>query len=222
MGEFIFIILMFICFGLFYMVHRYFGKHEFYLLTIVYSILGFVLSFKLVNIFGLNINLGIIFTSGILFLLYYFINRFGDREPRKYIITVMVSTLFTELIMIVNALMVPSIYDKGLGLLQNMFFDNYIIFILYPVVLFGILLLSNYSFNELKFEEKDRIIKTILTIAGIVFIEMALFMYFSYAVILRFNISLMIALDNYFINTNIMILYYLCGNRIMKMKKVKS
>ena len=222
MSGFIFVLLMIICFGLFYVVHRYFGKHEFYLLTVIYSVLGFILSFKLVNIFGFDRNLGIVFTSGILLNLYYFIYKFGKGEIKKFIEVVMISVISVDIIMIINALMVPSIYDEVLGLFQNLLFENYMIFILYPVILFGILLLCMYSFNELRSVEKYKELKTILTIIGIMFIYVFTFMYFSYAVIFRFTDSLSISLDNYFVSTIVMIIYYLCGNRVMKMKKVKA
>ena len=47
MSMVIFLLLICICLGLIYIVHRYFDKHEFYILTIIYSVLSFIMSFKL-------------------------------------------------------------------------------------------------------------------------------------------------------------------------------
>ncbi len=75
MSIVIFLLLICICLGLIYIVHRYFDKHEFYILAIIYSVLSFIMSFKLVNIFGIDINLGIIFSQN---YLSYFITLLID------------------------------------------------------------------------------------------------------------------------------------------------
>ena len=46
MSIVIFLLLICICLGLIYIVHRYFDKHEFYILAIIYSVLSFIMSFK--------------------------------------------------------------------------------------------------------------------------------------------------------------------------------
>ena len=73
-GEVLFLLFIVICIGLIYIVHKYFGKYEFYFLGVIYTVISFLMSFKLINIFGLNINPSIIFSSGLLAILYYFIN----------------------------------------------------------------------------------------------------------------------------------------------------
>ena len=65
MSEFVFLLLVGICIGFIYIVHKYFSKSEFYLLGIIYTIISFLMSFKLINIFkyvkniSFNINLNI-------------------------------------------------------------------------------------------------------------------------------------------------------------------
>ena len=55
MSEFVFLLLVGICIGFVYIVHKYFSKSEFYLLGIIYTIISFLMSFKLINIFGMDI-----------------------------------------------------------------------------------------------------------------------------------------------------------------------
>lgn len=222
MNSVIFLLLFIICVGLIYIVHRYFGKHEFYLLTVIYSIISFVLSFKNITIFGLNINMSIIFSSGLLMMLYYFINRFGQSEVRKYIIMVMISTICFEVFLLLGAIMLPSIYDENLVLFKELVFDYFAILLIYPVGLLITLLLSSYSFKELKEVKKNRKLKIVLTLIGIIFIDVFVFIYFSYAIIIKFSESLSIAMDNYFIKTIIIIIMYLLITELMKIKKVKT
>lgn len=80
MSEFVFLLLVGICIGFIYIVHKYFSKSEFYLLGIIYTIISFLMSFKLINIFGMDVNPSIIFTSGIFMIIYYFINRYDVKE----------------------------------------------------------------------------------------------------------------------------------------------
>lgn len=221
MSIVIFLLLISICLGLIYLVHKYFGKSEFYILAIIYSILSFIMSFKLVNIFGVDINLSIIFSSGLLVILYYFINRYGKGEDKKLITTIGISTLLFGIILILNTIIVPSLSDKNSIIYQSLIFDNIPILILYPISLIGTLIFSSYIFNELKKEDSYRLVKTLLTVVGIVFADVFIFIYFSYAFIIKFDTSIMIALGNYLFKTIIVIIYILIINKIFDVKKVK-
>lgn len=221
MSIVIFLLLIGICLGLIYLVHKYLGKSEFYILAIIYSILSFIMSFKLVNIFGVDINLGIIFSSGLLVILYYFINRYGKGEDKKLITTIGISTILFGIILILNTIIVPSLSDKNSIIYQSLIFDNIPILILYPVSLIGTLIFSSYIFNELKKEDSYRLVKTLLTVVGIVFADVFIFIYFSYAFIIKFDTSIMIALGNYLFKTIITIMYILIINKIFDVKKVK-
>ena len=221
MSMVIFLLLISICLGLIYLVHKYLGKSEFYILAIIYSILSFIMSFKLVNIFGVDINLGIIFSSGLLVILYYFINRYGKGEDKKLITTIGISTILFGIILILNTIIVPSLSDKNSIIYQSLIFDNIPILILYPISLIGTLIFSSYIFNELKKEYSYRLVKTLLTVLGIVFADVFIFIYFSYAFIIKFDTSIMIALGNYLFKTIITIMYILIINKIFDVKKVK-
>lgn len=221
MSMVIFLLLISICLGLIYLVHKYLGKSEFYILAIIYSILSFIMSFKLVNIFGVDINLGIIFSSGLLVILYYFINRYGKGEDKKLITTIGISTILFGIILILNTIIVPSLSDKNSIIYQSLIFDNIPILILYPISLIGTLIFSSYIFNELKKEDSYRLVKTLLTVVGIVFADVFIFIYFSYAFIIKFDTSIMIALGNYLFKTIITIMYILIINKIFDVKKVK-
>ena len=221
MSIVIFLLLISICLGLIYLVHKYLGKSEFYILAIIYSILSFIMSFKLVNIFGVDINLGIIFSSGLLVILYYFINRYGKGEDKKLITTIGISTILFGIILILNTIIVPSLSDKNSIIYQSLIFDNIPILILYPISLIGTLIFSSYIFNELKKEDSYRLVKTLLTVVGIVFADVFIFIYFSYAFIIKFDASIMIALGNYLFKTIITIMYILIINKIFDLKKVK-
>ena len=221
MGVCVFLLLMAICLGLVYVVHKYFGKEEFYLLGIIYSIVSFIMSFKIVEILGVNINANIIFSSGLLLILYYFVNRYNEKESRKFIFTTVICSLICMSFFMITAFMMPSIYDKMSVFYQSLLLDNLAIVILYPISLCATMFLSEYCFKELKKENTKKDIKTILTIFGIMFIDVAIFIYFSYAFIIRYDTAIEIAIDNYLVKVGIMIIYTLIVNKLFMVRKVK-
>lgn len=216
-----FLLLISICLGLVYIVHKYFGKEQFYLLAIIYSVLSFIMSFKITNIFGVNVNTNIIFSSGLLIILYYFVNRYSEKESRKFITTVILSSLLTICLFMISVFMIPSIYDNMNFFYQNIILGNLAIIVLYPLSLCVTMFLSEYCFKELKKEEKSINIKTIFTILGILFIDVAIFNYFSYAFIIKFDAAIGIAIDNYLFKACIMVIYILTVNKLFMVRKVK-
>lgn len=221
MGIITFLLLIVICMALIYFVHRYFGKEEFYLLAIIYAILSFLMSFKLVNLFGLDINAGIIFSSGLLAIWYYFTGRYSISERKKLMIIIFISTLVMEIIMLINSFMMPSIYDKTSILYQRLMLENIAIAVFYPLSLCVTLFLSGYCFDELKKEKNKKFFKLLITMLGIIFIDMFIFSYFSYAILVRFDISLTISVSNYLIKLVIVFLYLFIINRLFNVRKVK-
>lgn len=221
MGLLLFLLFTTVCISSIYIVHKYFGKHEFYLLGIIYTILSFFMSFKLINVFGMDINPSIIFTSGLFMIIYYFINRYDENEYKRFICLILVTSLVCNLFLLSTSLMIPSIYDRSSNLYYSLIFDNFIIFILYPITLFITSLLCAYSFKNLIDEKKNKNIKLCTAITGLMFIDSFIFIYFSYAILIRFDKALLIAGSNYFIKTIIMIIYMFIINRIFKVKKVK-
>lgn len=217
----VFLLLMAICLGLVYLAHKYFGKEQFYLLGIIYAVVSFMLSFKLINILGVNINANVIFSSGLLLILYYFVNRYNEKESRRFIFTILASSLICMCLFMITTFMVPSIYDKMSIFYQDLVLNNLAIVILYPISLAIILFLSEYCFRELKKEEKKVMLKTIFTILGIIFIDTAIFVYFSYAFIIRFDTAIEIAIDNYLVKAVIVIISTLIINKLFMVRKVK-
>lgn len=221
MSVFVFLLLMIICLGFIYLVHRYLGKTEFYLLAIIYAVISFILSFKIIYAFGISINLGIIFSSSLVMILYYFIRRYGDDDAKKVILVIIISTIICALFMLLNVFMTPSLYDNMSSYYQNLILNNLAIVVLYPLTLTTVLYLARYSFNELSNTESKRFIKMILMLIGISFIYTGIFIYFSYAIIIRFDVAIRIFLGNYLVMSLILIVYFLVIDKLFMIRKVK-
>lgn len=221
MGFIVFILLIGVCIGFIYIVHKYFDKFEFNLLIIIYSILSFLMSFKTISIFGIDINGSIIFTSGLLSILYYYINRYSEKEYKRFIILNTICNFACIICLLLMAFVVPSINDISLVTYQRLVFDNLPILILYPLSSIITLFLSSYCFNELRKEDNKKLIKTIFTLIGIVFIDTFIYIYFTYTFLFRFDVAMPIAINNYIIKTIIVINYLLIVKRLFMIRKVK-
>ena len=75
--------------------------------------------------------------------------------------------------------------------------------------------------DRLKEEKEKKNIKIIATIVGLMFIDTFIFIYFGYAFLIRFDKAIIIAIENYFIKSIIMIIYVFIINKILSVKKVK-
>lgn len=221
MSVLLFLLFIFICISAIYMVHKYFGKFEFYFLGIIYTVISFLMSFKLINIFGFDINASIVFGSGLLSIIYYFIKRYDIKEYKKFVMLIFMVSLVCSIFLLSSSFMIPSIYDKNSLLYQNLILDNLVIVIMYPVSLLITSSLGGYCFNELKSISSAKNIKTIITIIGIMFVDVFVFVYFSYAVLIRYDKAIIIAIENYFIKSIIMVGYIFVINKILSVKKVK-
>lgn len=221
MGFIVFLLLIFICIGFVYIVHKYFDKFEFNLLIIIYSILSFLMSFKTISIFGIDINGSIIFSSGLLVILYYFINRYSEKEYKRFIMLNTICNFVCIISLLLMGFVIPSINDISLVTYQRMVFDNLLILILYPLSNIITLFLSSYCFNEMKKEEEKKLIKTIFTIVGIVFIDTFIYVYFVYTFLFGFDVAMPIAINNYIVKTTIVISYLLIVKRLFMIRKVK-
>ncbi len=222
MNLLIFLLISIICMGILYLIHKYFGKEEFYLAAIIYSVISFLLSFKIIKLFGLNINCSIIFSSSLIAILYYFINKYASKEVKKLITLIMISTIGSIIFMIFSSVTLPIVDDAISNYYQDLVFNNIPAIIFYPLSLFITLCISKYCFEELKLEKRYKLLKMIFTIIGIMFIDVFIFDYFNYAFLIHFDKALLIALDNYLVKTIIMVIFIILTMRLLNVKKVKK
>lgn len=218
---FVFILLFIIMLGLIYLVHRYLGKSELYLLALIYSILSFIMSFKMIDIFGIYINGSVIFSTGLIIILYYFINRYNKKEIKRLINSIILSICFADIIILINGLIEPSLYNNNFAYFRDMLVNNYMIFILYPISTYITLRLSSYVFNSIKGDSERDMVYIILLMLGIIFVDVFIFIYFSYGITLGFIPAFMIAFGNYIIKTIMVIGSIYIIDMIIKTKKVK-
>lgn len=222
MSEIIFITLLALCIGLVYIVHKYFGKEEFYLLTIIYMIISLITSFKIIKVFGIDINANAIFYLGILTIIYYFVNRYSYAEVKRFLFMIIMFSMVSSIFLILASLYVPSIYDLFGSSYTNLILSNGLLVVLHLGCLVFTSLLSFYCFNLLKIEKEKRLVKVLITNVGLLFIDSFLFSYFGYAFTIHFSIALRISLNNYLIRVIIMVIYFILINKIFGVKKVKE
>ena len=146
MDIIIFLLLTAICIGSIYLVHKYFGKQEFYILAIIYSILSFLMSFKMTKILGININMGIIFSDGLLIILYYFASKYDKKEVNKLLLLIIISIITMGIVAMLISFTIPSLYDSNSLYYSDLVFNSLPILVFYPIALLITLFISSYCF----------------------------------------------------------------------------
>ena len=176
----------------------------------------------MLNIFGIYVNGSIIFNTGLIMILYYFINKYNEKEIKRLIISIILSICFIDILVLINGLIEPSLYNNNYAYFRDMVVNNYMIFILYPIFTFISLFLYTYLFKEIKKIKEDKDLKILLPILGLTFIDIFIFVFLTNIIKFTFGISFMIALGNYIVKSLIMIGSIFIMDKIIKIKKVKS
>ena len=85
MNEFILIIILFITMFTTYLLYKIYEKRGLFFAIVFQNIISFILSFKIVTILKLNINLGIVSILSVLTIMYLFMIKYGKKEINELI-----------------------------------------------------------------------------------------------------------------------------------------
>lgn len=70
---------------LIYSMYKIYDKRGLYFSLVIMNIMSFILSFKIIKIFSLNINLGLIPMISIFTIIYIIINKYSIKDKKKHI-----------------------------------------------------------------------------------------------------------------------------------------
>lgn len=188
---------------------------------LIYNIISFLLSFKIINAIQININANIVISSLFTSLTYLIIEKTNIKEYKNIIKQVLIINVVISSILLISSLYIGTINDINSVNMQNVFLDNYKILIGYPVVTLinQILILLVYtaikdSINYIK----TRIILTNLTI---LMVETILFTISSYIFNINLSYLIVLIISNYLIKVIITSIYTPFISYLINQKKVK-
>ena len=200
-------------------LYKLFDKKGIYYGIVLLNIITFILSFKIVLILKMNVNLGIITLITIFFLLYIFIIKYGYKEAYNILKISIISSAFMAILLGITNYFIPSTTETISINITNSIGYNYKILIAYPIinVLSEYIIIKLYRFLNSIHENNTTCIILTYIITSIVYT--IVFSITSYIGVLTIKESIFIGLSSYIIGlvlTFISLIYI----KIMSSKKV--
>ena len=220
MSEIAFIILLGISIILLFLSYYFLDIKGLKILTILMTIISFLLSFKIVTVFNLDTNMNIIPYMTLLSLVYIFKEKYNKKSLTENIITIFVTSVITLIVIILLSTYIQSINDIVASNITSLFIDNYKVAIIYPIMLLGEIICSLKLYEILKKYNNVNSINIIITTITIGIIECVIFSTVSYVSVLEFKEISRLALSDYLFKLIIIIFFLPVINLIIKRKKV--
>lgn len=220
--DVVLIILMLILGIFFIFISSYlFEKSGIIYIYLIYNILSFLLSFKILEVLKININANIVISSLFTSLTYLIIEKTAIKDYKNILKQTFIINVITSLILLIITIYIGSVNDINSVNITNIFSDNYKILISYPIITLinqSVILLIYNNISDITTNTNTRIILTNLTT---LMLETILFSIFSYIFKLDFIHLLIIIVSNYLFKVLITSIYTPFISYLIKLKKVK-
>ena len=216
------IILMIALSILFIFVFNYiFEKNGIKNIYLIYNVISFILSFKILEIIQININANIIISSLFTTLTYFVIERTTPKEYKEIIKQTLTVNIIIAFIILISSLYIGAINDTIAVHMNNIFIKNYKILIGYPIITTINQILILLIYNNIKIEKINNQLRMIITNLNVLMAESILFIITGYIFKINFIHLLILIISNYLIKVLITSLYTPFINYIINEKKVK-
>lgn len=217
------LIVLMMTLGIFFVFTSFYLQEKNGILNIylIYNIIAFLLSFKILEILQINISANIVISSLFTSLTYFIIEKTNIKEYKTIIKQTFTINVIISIILLISSFYIGTIEDINSVNMKNIFLDNYKILISYPIITFinQVLILLIYNIiNDIK---QPTNIKIILTNLTVLMIESILFYISSYIFNIKISSLFFLIVSNYLIKVVITSIYTPFISYIIKSKKVK-
>lgn len=221
MSEIILIIMLLLSLFIIYSLYKMFAKEGIYYSTILLSIIGFVLAFKISPVLKMDINLSIISFISIMTNMYIYILKYGKKEVNKIIYLTLYGNIMIMLLLIITNYFIPTITETISINMKDTFEYNYKILFCYPIIVY----LSQYAsvklFSLVSRIQNNILISIVLTNIITSLIYTVLFLLISYINILSFRDSIFVSVSTYIIGFLISMIaipfiLFITGKKVIK------
>lgn len=221
MSEIILIVLIILTMTITYCLYQLLDKRGLYFSLVIMNLVAFVLSFKIIYLFKININIGLVPLIASLSIIYIFITKYGYKETKNLILISLYSNITAGIMLIIVNYFLPAITETISINMQGTFEYNYKILIAYPIII----TLSQYTviklYKLITSLNSNTSICVMLTyiITGLLYT--IVFYILSYIGTINISNSLFIGISSYIIGIPITIINLLLINYITNKKVIK-
>ncbi len=221
MNALLFILIIIISFSSLYLFNKFLNKEGLYLWIIIASIISYISSFKIINIFNYPMIASIPIYITIFISVFLLIENYSIKDAKKGCVISLISSIMTTIFLFISISYSPSMNDNISINLYNVFIKNYILYLSYPIILYLSLYFSIKSYELLKKEYKSLIISNMMTLILLGLIDTILI---SFSLINNIDIKtiIIIIFTNYFLKLIISMIGTLFMSYLTVKKKVKE
>lgn len=188
---------------------------------IIYNIVSFITSFKILELASININASII-TSSLFYLLTYIISiKSSEEEYKKIIKQTLCINIFLAISIFIASLYIGTVNGNSAINMKYLYLYNYKILISYPILTLVNQLAIFIIYNNIKEVTKSEIKNISLSCLTTLMLDSILFNTFSYIFKLDFAEIIALILSNYLIKVLITLIYIFITKLLLNNKKVK-
>lgn len=206
---------------LIYSMYKIYDKRGLYFSLVIMNIMSFILSFKIIKIFSLNINLGLIPMISIFTIIYIIINKYSIKDKKNILSLSLYTNIITSILILITNYFIPTVSETISISIKGTFEYNYKILILYPIII----LISQYIiiklFNYLKEIQSNIIINITLTYITTGLVYTLVFYLIAYINLIDIKNTIFMGVSSFLIGIIITLLNTLIIDLIFK-KKVKK
>lgn len=188
---------------------------------LIYNIMSFLLSFKILEIFQININANIVISSLFTSLTYLMIEKSTPKEYKEIIKQTLTINIIVSILILIITLYIGTINDTISVNMNNIFKENYKILISYPIITAINQIFILLIYNNIKDNKMNTITRIIITNLNVLMVESILFIVASYIFKVEFINILVLIISNYLIKVLITLIYTPFINYLINQKKVK-
>ena len=220
MNELLFTIIILLTLLTIFCLSKLYGKQGLIFALIVLDIISFLLSFKIIEVFRLNINLGIVPYIGTLSIIYIYLIKYGPKEIKKNEMICLYTNIMLALLLVIMNYMIPSITETVSINIQGTFEYNYKILIIFPTMMFLSQYIITKLYNFVSQIQSNIPICIILTYIITALVYIIIFYILCYIKVLSISDSLYIGLSTYIVGLIITIINIVFISYIVNSKKV--
>lgn len=206
---------------LIYSMYKIYDKRGLYFSLVIMNIMSFILSFKIIKIFSLNINLGLIPMISIFTIIYIIITKYSIKDKKNILSLSLYTNIITSILILITNYFIPTVSETISISIKGTFEYNYKILILYHIII----LLSQYIiiklFNYLKELQSNIIINITLTYITTGLVYTLVFYLIAYINLIDIKNTIFMGVSSFLIGIIITLLNTLIIDLIFK-KKVKK
>ena len=113
---------------LIYSMYKIYDKRGLYFSLVIMNIMSFILSFKIIKIFSLNINLGLIPMISIFTIIYIIITKYSIKDKKTILSLSLYTNIITSILILITNYFIPTVSETISISIKGTFEYNYKIY----------------------------------------------------------------------------------------------